>query len=615
MLLKLIAIMVLKLGCPRYSASVNSGETMHCTAAPNVLRALPEKEQLMKQNNVVPMRMTPIAAELSRIHGGYEARGMQDGMVVLYSYVQERLAKYKPSQLQPREMLAFCGVNWLNKYYKRTSLITRTETIDFDTLATDIIAACHAKGRHIDALERGMGVHLDEGGQDVVVNGKSVFRGATGTEVVDDGSADVHYSREDVLDLGPHDAIATKEDMSDVLGAFASLSWKMGSAVKLMLGWLFVATLSGALRYRPHVWVVGPAASGKTSLGLLLSWLLGKSGSSATGSLTRAGLSQELNDKAIGFIVDETEAEAAGGIKAVLEIARAAYSLQERDAGIIRGTSGGKAKYFRVRVAMCALGIHKPGLREADSGRWTPLQLAGNTQRGSLPRLFYDESYARELGRRVRTLAVKRWNVFQRALPEFETGIRRVGGGPRQQVSLGTLLAGYWSLTQSVPPTASDVDQLAGCDDIVSYLADRGDTDEQMCLDRFLSYRFAAPSVVQEQLGTRSVSMGNAVALMVKQPDARPCLDAPMQDLGIRVLQKDGAWKIAVAVSPSHRELARIFAGTVWRGGAWSEALHRLPGGEKGQARVSHRSIKVVMFDVPSELRELEVPSTPGIPS
>src|SRR5579871_2988708 len=79
------------------------------------------------------------------------------------------------------------------------------------------------------------------------------------------------------------DARFPAERLNSLLAMFP---WRRRSDATLLLGWLALAPICGALEWRPHCFVYGPPNSGKTTLHKLARALLTPLGLSADGQST-----------------------------------------------------------------------------------------------------------------------------------------------------------------------------------------------------------------------------------------------------------------------------------------------------------------------------------------
>jgi putative DNA primase/helicase len=75
----------------------------------------------------------------------------------------------------------------------------------------------------------------------------------------------------------------------------------------LLAGWIVLAPFSGALRWRPHIWVTGTAGAGETTVVNDIIKPLVAVAVGAEGPTTEAGLRGELKGAALPVLFDEVE--------------------------------------------------------------------------------------------------------------------------------------------------------------------------------------------------------------------------------------------------------------------------------------------------------------------
>ena len=547
------------------------------------------------------------------VRGGGVALGYVGDIYYVWSWVLQQVFPFPPAAFTALRLKAVFGAVFCNDHY--TVLPEKGEPyFDFMAMADDIMAACQEVGPYRESKRRGAGTWLAEDGG-LVCNSETAFndRGEVLPRVAADSSYVLPVDRAG-LDLSPDDAVATAEDVREFERAFGSWEWASADSWRYLMGWAACAVYCGALAWRPHLYITGRAGAGKSTLARLLGSAFGRGVARPLGQLTQAGLLQTLAGRAIPVIVDETEAGKSNkSTLAALEVARWASSMTENDAGILRGTSRGAPIGYRVFSSFAFLGITLPKLDAADESRAVTLEM--HSQKLGVPsRLLTDEAYAAVQGRKLRRLALSRWPVFQAALPLVRAAILAKRGTARQADTLGALLAGSWCLRSAAVPTAADIENLTR--GVVFATKDEAfaESDEARCLDVLLYSTVTVP--VQERLGEfpRSMTVADAVRHYCAEPHAQRRLERALQKFGVRVLEGDGVWQLAVVSCPEHKELARFYGASIWKKGSWAAILRRLPGGINSTQRVAGRSRKVSIFNVPEDLLHSDdnVPSAPA---
>lgn len=542
--------------------------------------------------------------------GGFLALGMAGQLSVVFSLIQKRVFKLKPSELRGLSLEVALGAEWCS--FRLAQLKASAATAarlarksPAESLATNIISACQAAGPYVEAQERRAGVWRDGDGQ-LIVNGSELWRPSDGS-VLDHGVYGRYvYPSVRCSGFGRETPIATQEEVERALEAFRSLEWSTPMAGELVLGWLGVAVLAAAAHRRPHVLVTGPAGCGKSTLIQQVAWLLGDGAVACTGAPSLVGLRQLMRDRPSSAVtIDEFEADGRSErSKQTFEVARSAYSLQEGDTGVVRGSPGGSAISYRIASPFLAAGISPGQLEPADQSRWIVLEalrLSGN-RRGD--RRLLDEDEAKLLGPRLARLFVQRWEAFNGNLDVVRAAIRLRGGDARLGDTLGHLLAAFSTFRDARVMSSSEAESLVDMAGATERASGQVVHDEQECLTRLLSFVTTFDACESLRDMKRRLSIGQALQYVAANGPAAKSIAGRLAQLGIRVRRTSESIVTMVVNSPSHAELRKVFSGTKWSNGGWSLVLRRLPGGTESTQRIAQGmpACKVTIFNLPSEL-------------
>ncbi|MCY3677916.1 MAG: hypothetical protein OXH66_10055 [Gemmatimonadetes bacterium] len=411
---------------------------------------------------------------------------------------------------------------------------------------------------------------------------------------------------------GPADRPLPLASAKWVLNLFESLLWEMPAAGALAAGWTVMAPLSGYLRWRPSVWITGPAGCGKTSIiEQIMLPLTGGMGILASGTATtEAGLRQELGTDALPVLIDEAGRDDKGAqsrINRIILLMRGAASPSGR---IFKGTQHGGGLNYQIRSMFC-LGSVGGALRDAqDQQRITLLHLRH-------PRTLGDKDkqdrhwhpIQREINRITPRLArmllarAQQWarsGRLERLLATTKTAAGAVLGTNRAGDQFGTLLAGALILREDKIPDEESV--IAWLKDLgLEYHIEEIQPEGREILDLL----FQVQEIVSTSNGSHKTSVGEMVTLVVKNArldGAKGLLgydDAKrhLRDIGLLV-EGDSLYVANKSVwirralrdtsfSEDHASLLRVMAG------AGPGPRHRFAGRQSRTTRIPIRTLDI----------------------
>lgn len=371
-----------------------------------------------------------------------------------------------------------------------------------------------------------------------------------------------------------------------LLDMLAAWNWRHAEvSPQLFLGWVAAALLSGALPWRPMVWVTGTHGTGKSTLQdlvrqLLGEWLVSSSDASA------AGLWQRVGCNALPIALDEIEADESNErANAIIKLARQASS----GGLVLRGGQDHQGASFTARSAFLFSSIYLPPLRAQDRSRIAVLELLKLRKDSTPPRLAPD--FMAVLGARLMRRCMDVWEL----LPDHRAGwgdtLTSLGFDRRACDQWGTLLSlGYLMLGDDLPdPVArrAIAELVAAIAGVAAKADEEEEADPHTCL-----LHLATSLVPQWRQGERSTIGSCAVAAKRYEERSRTmnggsaktdaeAAQRALSTVGCRVVLDDKAWFLAVA--NTHAELGKLYQQTHWatRSGAtgvWRQALLRLPG-------------------------------------
>ena len=384
---------------------------------------------------------------------------------------------------------------------------------------------------------------------------------------------------------GPGDvAPLTAVEAAPIVAIANRFRWDVPASGTLLFGWVVLAPICGALPWRPHLWLIGGAGSGKSAiLDRYITPLLGDFALLVSGSTTEAGLRQTIGSDAVPVVFDEAESNEKGDqqrMQGILALARVASS--ESGAAMLKGSPSGEVSRYRVRSMFLLSSIATALKQGADQGRFAQLSLRSPSDIAKQEREAHwaalDRDLGRqitpELGRRLITRTTGLIPMIRQAAAVFSRAAARHFDSQRLGDQYGTLLAGAWSLLSDVAPTQAEAELCIASHDWESYGQGTEQGDEQRCLQTILQH----PTRVE--CADRSVTrtIGELVELAAHQAhDLEIGAELASQTLGRHGLRLEQG---LLLVSNTAQPIAQILRETAWAHG-WSVLLQRLQGAQR----------------------------------
>ncbi len=178
---------------------------------------------------------------------------------------------------------------------------------------------------------------------------------------------------------GPKIRMLDHPDAAKWAGEMASAvlryRWESAEDARSFLGWIVASITGGALGFRPMIWMLGGAGTGKT---FLLDEVLKKlMGTLLTdvGSGSEAGLAAMSGNASLPFYIDEFEPEKAkeAAITQILSLMRIASSGGQAR---VRSTASGGKIIRRPRFSLLVSSINMPNLDSASQSRIVTIKLS-----------------------------------------------------------------------------------------------------------------------------------------------------------------------------------------------------------------------------------------------
>lgn len=489
-------------------------------------------------------------------------------------------------------LIELADPNWWEEHFPGEKGINRKSAFAW------FVHVAHSRGIYDPSRVRGRGAWRD--------NGRHVFH--HGDHLTVDGET-VHiakiksgYVYPRARSLPPlSDNPLTDDEGLHLLEVAKLARWSMPASAALLVGFVMLASVCGALKWRPHLWLTGAAGSGKsTILTDFVAALLSGIAVVAQGNSTEAGIRQKLKADALPVTIDEMESNnerERQRVENILSMIR--QSSTDSPAETLKGTVTGESMHFHVRSMFCLASINTMLAQKADIDRLTKLSLLQPAQ-GSAPDQWEklkeelhliktDTTYpARLMARAVGMLPTIHHNI-----EVFTKVAAKRFGSQRDGDQFGTLMAGAWSLISSHPVT--DTQALMAIDkfDWKEHTEDHSQDDAMRALEAVLGSKIRMPGATGDvsifELIRESMS-GSLREGLVDQSMAM----ATLRRHGIIVVERVGVVLFGVTVS----NLANLVEKTPFASDLRGQLL-RVSGAFKWEKNVSFNGAKSRVIAIP----------------
>jgi hypothetical protein len=346
----------------------------------------------------------------------------------------ERFLRHQPEYRIGGAFLdSICGAShYLRERYPRMRMGKPVEGFVADRARCEFMNACHIMGYWEPTNIRSVGAWLGTDGDLILHRGDHLFingqmrpLGRVGEYVYIPGAP-----------LPPLPKV--REDMrqaEELLDRLERFGFARGSFDALMLlGVICVGILSGALKFRPHCFIVGEMDVGKSTLQKLLRAVFGANGFVEITDATAAGIWQALKNRSVPIGYDEFEAEADPKRQdRVVALAR-----QANTGGLLRrGSSAHGAMEFPILSPFICSSIIAPPLNAADASRFLVLIM----NKVPFLRPLFSVDGLNAWGSELTAVLADRWKLLNDSvLPELHALMTTQGYSGRLIDLYGTLL-------------------------------------------------------------------------------------------------------------------------------------------------------------------------------
>jgi len=410
---------------------------------------------------------------------------------------------------------------------------------------------------------------------------------------------------------------------AELLQLLRSWNWKRGELdALLMLGWIALAPVGGALRWRPSAWITGDMATGKSTLQELIYLSQGgRAGIIQAADATGAGIWQALKFRSLPVALDEVEAGTNNERKeSIINLMRISAS----GAQLRRGGSDHHAVEFNVYAPFLFSSINVLPLPPQDVSRLCLLELAELPKGATRPKL--DPVKLGRIGAALRRRVISAWPRWEEHLAPWWEPIGAEFSA-RTADTFGFLLAMSHIAMCDDPahpdvveetiapliPSLREWQAIAGRDHelmlghLGTYQLEPYDRGQKFTV-RHLVYWASARAVAAASIPTS----GEEAELFAQRHGHhidRSRAGRALRQHGMAVIQSriDGEeGKEYLAIAFRHAALARMFRGTKWQDGVWRQSAARTPGATSRKVRIEAGAEGAVLVPIDAMLGEVD---------
>lgn len=492
--------------------------------------------------------------------------GYNEGKYYFFPYDMQQIISYTRKEFSMAGLLDLCDY----ETWRERMLSNPTDSISDSKMALLIqdmlMKACKKKGQFNDKkLVRGAGAWRDAG-RIIVHCGDEVYVDGVPMKPKDVDSGYVYVSSLKVMDVG--DEVLDDEAAKKLVEICAMPKWRSPLSGVLLAGWLVVAPICGALDWRPHIWITGEAACGKsTILKEIIKNILSGISIDYDSISSQAAIREEMGYAARPVVFDEADNSSSGknsSIDDIIFLARSASS------GGPIGKSGQKKIEFR--SCFCFSAVNSSVYTLQDESRISFLTLnkphgiddgANFRKFNSLVASTFKDGYSKKLLARtidnmrplLDTIGVLREVAYEKM------------DDARAADQISTMLGGYWLLhtTEVIPKEKAE--ELISEYSWVDHTTVTAKSDPERLL------QYIAMSIVR--ISAVDYSMAQLLMCAMGKDDAMSSHHAKnhLRNYSIRV-SDDG-----VDFGASNKNMTTLLRGSEWERG-YKKMLLNLPGAE-----------------------------------
>ncbi len=411
----------------------------------------------------------------------------------LYHYItkgKNQVIELTPNNHTSRNLITLANI----QYWERNFHTKRGP--DWLSIWNTLQALAEQVGVYNPGNIRGTGIWMDNGrvvvhtGNRLIVDGVETNFIDIKTEYIYESTSSIKMIKADPLD---------KNEANKVIKIMEMLAWVDSISARILAGWCVIAPLSGALQWRPHIWLAGKSGGGKTwIMNNIIQRLMGPTVFRTEGSgTTEPGMRGHLLHNAVPVLHDEADAEthkAKELLDAIFILMRSASSANS--GLIVKGTTTpGKVIMFRARSCFCFASVGISAQQRADLSRITPLSLGIHKGSASEKRdkfnainKIVNETLSVEWCAGFRARAIKLLPAILKNIEIFSEVGAKIINSQRDADQIAPSLAGAYSLYSDSVISEEKAAEWMENQNWNNTAFQESESDETRCLNTILQY-------------------------------------------------------------------------------------------------------------------------------
>lgn len=490
----------------------------------------------------------------------FEVLGYNMGYMFFLPRETGQIYKIKKGSLNNQHLLEIAPLEfWKSNYGFETKRGSGVSWIDAQD---DLIRNCNAKNPFSYNNIRGRGAWKEK--DNIIIHtGKQLFFGQEMIDVQDYSPNGHVYERLPELNLNIINKELTENEIDKIKECFRKLSISTRLELNYLIGWCVLAPFCGALSWRPHIWITGPAGSGKSAVvQMIVHKMLGEFIFCPEGDSTGAGIIQGLKNDSLPVVHDEIDRTNIGinNLEIELSITRSSSSASEKTK-LYKGTSDQIGKQYNYNSMFCFSSINLYLNKKSDKSRFSIINLEKNLL---LPWSEFKKEiqnvFTKKICSKIRSKTFYNWKTIQENIETFRTSVAKYLGDQRTGDQIGTLLAGAASLMNMKKYKEKEIDKI--CDgSLKGYIsADDYLTDEIECLMKIFTSRITYINYNEHREETTLLNLLHlAVGNIDRGPDKRA--EKELYKYGIKY--KDTKKMVYIAIN--YEWIKNILKDTAWK--------------------------------------------------